>query len=128
MITEVKDQDLAAAGYIHSKAWKESHKSICSAEFVETHTPQAQMEYLRGQLEAGKTVYMLVEEEPVGIVSVHGNVIENLYVLPEKQNRGFGTAGMIFCVQAQTSERTSWGTLRKEVCPNCCMYGKMLRL
>lgn len=34
---------------------------------------------------------MLVDEHPVGIVSVHGSMIENLYVLPEKQRKGYGS-------------------------------------
>ena len=34
---------------------------------------------------------MLVMEEPVGIVSIAGNVMEDLYVLPDQQNKGFGT-------------------------------------
>ena len=34
---------------------------------------------------------MLTEHKPVGIVSVTGNLIEDLYVLPEYQNQGYGT-------------------------------------
>ena len=91
MILEVNEENLPAAGRIHSEAWKESRKGFCSAPFVEKHTPEAQTEYLRRELAAGKRVYMLVEEKPLGIVSVWGSLIENLYILPGEQNRGHGT-------------------------------------
>ena len=41
---------------------------------------------------------MLVEEEPVGVVSVTDSLIEDLYVLPEKQNMGYGTELLQFAV------------------------------
>ena len=68
---EVTELNLADAGRIHSESWKESHRSFCSAEFVEKHTTAAQAEYLRREMNTGKTIYMLIDESPVGIVSVH---------------------------------------------------------
>ena len=91
MIVTVTEENISLAGLVHSESWKESHKGFCSPEFVASHTPEAQADYLRREMDAGKRLYMLVEEIPVGIVSVHGNRIENLYVLPEMQGRGFGT-------------------------------------
>lgn len=38
-----------------------------------------------------KRIWMLIDNVPVGIVSRNGAVIENLYVLPEWQRRGYGT-------------------------------------
>lgn len=86
----VTEQNIAEAGRIHSESWKESHRSFCSAEFVEKHTPTAQADYLRRENAAGKQLYMLIDEYPVGIVSVDGDLIENLYVLPEEQRKGYG--------------------------------------
>lgn len=54
MIVAVTEENLSAAGYIHSVSWKASHKRFCSAEFVERHTPQAQTAYLRGELAAAE--------------------------------------------------------------------------
>ena len=88
---EVTEQHIADAGRIHSESWKESHRSFCSAEFVEKHTPAAQVEYLRREMDAGKSIYMLIDEHPVGIVSVHGSLIENLYVQPFEQRKGYGS-------------------------------------
>lgn len=95
---EVTESNIADAGRIHSESWKESHRGICSAEFVEKHTPGAQADYLRREMDTGKRVYMLTDEYPVGIVSVHGNLIENLYVLPGEQNKGYGTMLLKFAV------------------------------
>lgn len=46
----VTELNVADAGCIHSESWKESHRSFCSAEFVEKHTPTAQAEYLRREI------------------------------------------------------------------------------
>ena len=96
---EVTEQNIADAGRIHSESWKESHRSFCSAEFVEKHTPIAQAEYLRREMDASKSVYMLIDDYPVGIVSVHGGLIENLYVLPSEQRKGYGTQLLEFAIQ-----------------------------
>lgn len=39
---------------------------------------------------------MLVESVPVGVVSVKDDLIENLYILPGYQRRGFGTRLLAF--------------------------------
>ena len=88
---EVTESNILEAGRIHSESWKESHGSICTAEFLDRHTPGAQADYLRGEMAAGKTVYMRIDNDPVGIVSVHGSLIENLYVLPDQQRKGYGS-------------------------------------
>ena len=41
---------------------------------------------------------MLVDEEPVGVVSVTDSLIEDLYILPEKQNMGYGTKLLQFAI------------------------------
>lgn len=106
-IETVDETNLDTAGYIHSESWKASHRSFCSPEFVEKHTPQAQTEYLRLELAAGKRLYILTDGIPAGIVSVSGNLIENLYVLPEMQNRGYGTTLLNFAA-AQCDTPTLW--------------------
>ena len=88
---EVTELNTADAGRIHSESWKESHGRFCSDEFVEKHTSAAQVEYLCREMDAGKSIYMLIDEYPVGIVCVHGSMIENLYVLPSEQRNGYGS-------------------------------------
>ena len=97
-ITEVTGGTVSAAGAIHAESWRESHRSFCSPEFVAKHTAQAQTEYLRQEMAHGKRVFLLEDGQPVGIVSVQGNLIENLYVLPTQQNRGYGTRLLKFAM------------------------------
>ena len=95
---EVTEQNIADAGRIHSESWKASHRGFCSAEFVDKHTPTAQADFLRREMEAGKRIHMLVIDFPVGIVSVYGGLIENLYVLPTEQRKGYGTRLLAYAV------------------------------
>ena len=107
-ITKVDEANIADAGRIHSESWKESHRSFCSTEFVEKHTPAAQVEYLCLEMNAGKSIYMLIDGYPVGIVSVHGNIIENLYVLPSEQRKGYGSQLLHYAIQQCTGIPSLW--------------------
>lgn len=98
MIIEVDESSLLPAAAIHLASWKESHNDFCSAQFIESHTKKTQEEYLLNELKSNKHLYMLVAEIPVGIVSVKGELIENLYVLPEQQRKGYGTKLLLFAV------------------------------
>ena len=98
-IIKVDEASIAEAGRVHSESWKESHRSFCSAEFVEKHTPSVQAEYLLREMNAGKSIYMLIDKYPVGIVSVHGSLIENLYVLPSEQRKGYGSQLLHYAIQ-----------------------------
>ena len=44
----------------------------------------------------------------MGIVSVHDSRIENLYVLPSEQNKGYGTRLLAFAIQQCTDCPTLW--------------------
>ena len=94
----VCEHDLPAAAEVHAAAWRESHREICSPEFVEAHTVRRQTAYLWGELERGKQLYLLLDGGPVGVVSVWENLIENLYVHPDRQGCGYGTALLEFAV------------------------------
>ena len=108
MIIPVDDTNLTRAALIHSISWKESHRSFCTADFIEMHSPQRQEEYLREKIKSGSHLYMLVDEEPVGIVSVTGSLIEDLYILPERQNMGFGTQLLLYAVSICEGNPTLW--------------------
>lgn len=108
MIIEVNDSNILSAAKIHSESWKESHKSFCSINFIEQHNVAHQEKYLRSEIKAGKKVYMLVDPKPIGIVSVFENLIENLYVLPDEQHKGYGTKLLLFAVQQCPAAPTLW--------------------
>ena len=105
---EVTELNIADAGRIHSESWKESHRSFCSAEFVEKHTPATQADFLRREMNTGKTIYMLIDNYPVGIVSVYGNLIENLYVLPSEQRKGYGSLLLDYAIRHCTGTPSLW--------------------
>ena len=107
-ITKVDEGNITDAGRIHSESWKESHRSFCSAEFVEKHTPAAQVAFLRREMKTGKTIYMLIDNYPVGIVSVYGSLIENLYVLPSEQQKGYGSQLLDYAIRHCSGTPCLW--------------------
>lgn len=107
-IAEVNESNLSIAGKIHSESWKHSHKSFCSKQFVEKHTPQAQTDYLRNEIKAGKQLYILSDEAYIGIVSVFKNVIENLYVHPLYHKQGYGKKLLNYAISLCTETPKLW--------------------
>lgn len=63
MIVPVDETNLLQAATIHSISWKESHRAFCTPDFIETHTPDRQREYLRNKMNNGTKLYMLIEEK-----------------------------------------------------------------
>lgn len=109
MIEKVENDTLMKAAVIHSVAWKASHNAICSEEFISIHTPERQKEYLSKIIDDGAVIYMLSNDnKPVGIVSVHGDLIENLYVLPEEQNHGYGTQLIKYAIEKCSRNPKLW--------------------
>ena len=108
MIVIVDESNLPEAAAIHSVSWQDSHRSFCSPDFIALHTPEHQREYLRGKMDKGSKVCMLVKNRPVGVVSVTGSLIEDLYILPELQNKGYGTELLKFAVSLCPDVPTLW--------------------
>ncbi len=108
MIIPVDQTNILQAAAIHSISWRESHRSFCTPDFIERHTRERQCEYLRNKMNGGTEIYMLIAEKPAGIVSVTGSLIEDLYVLPEMQNRGYGTELLQFAIGLCTDPPVLW--------------------
>ncbi len=98
MIIQVDASMLPTAAKIHSESWIESHRSFCDEQFLSKHSAEAQLHYLRSEMESGKCLFMLVDKTPKGIVSVRDDLIENLYVLPTEQRNGYGTELLLFAM------------------------------
>lgn len=107
-IVPVDEENLAAAGAVHAAAWQASHRSFCAPDFVAARTPERQTGYLRDKLEKGSHLYLLLADKPVGVVSVTGSLIEDLYVLPERQNRGCGTKLLRYAIEHCDGTPTLW--------------------
>ena len=108
MIIPVDKSNLFQAATIHSISWKESHRAFCTPDFIESHTPDRQREYLSSKMNSGTRLYMLVEEKPLGIVSVTYSLIEDIYVLPDMQNMGYGTKLLQYAIDQCTDTPTLW--------------------
>ncbi|MBQ7491222.1 MAG: GNAT family N-acetyltransferase [Clostridia bacterium] len=108
MIVPADETNLLAAATVHAVSWRDSHRSFCSPTFVALHTPERQREYLRKKMDGGSRIYLLIEDAPVGVVSVTGSLVEDLYVLPDRRNRGCGTALLQFAIRQCTDTPTLW--------------------
>ena len=108
MIAAVDSTNIREAAAVHSASWQASHRAFCSPDFVARHTPEHQMEYLQKKMAGGSRLFMLIAEGPVGLVSVTGSLIEDLYVLPERQNRGFGTLLLQYAIAQCAGVPTLW--------------------
>ena len=108
MIVPVDRTNLSYAAAVHAAAWRESHRVFCTPEFVEQHTTERQAAYLQRKLDAKSRLYLLIEEKPVGVVSVTKNLIEDLYVLPEEQGKGYGTKLLRFAIGICPGTPTLW--------------------
>ena len=101
--------DIADAGRVHAESWRESHRSFCTPAFVALHTAKRQAQYLSDKLAHGAQLYLLrLDGRAAGIVSVTGNLIEDLYILPDCQNRGLGTALLRYAVSRCEGLPTLW--------------------
>ena len=108
MIVAVDETNILQAAMVHSVSWQDSHHSFCSPDFIKLHTPEHQQEYLKVKMNSGSKFYMLVEDEPIGIVSVTDSLIEDLYIFPNKQNKGYGTKLLQFAIKKCTDTPTLW--------------------
>lgn len=90
-IIPVDGSNIGEAARVLSISWQGSHRAFCGEEFVRSRTPENRRAYLERKLAGGSRVFLLKDGAPVGIVCVTGDLIEDLYVLPEKQRQGYGT-------------------------------------
>lgn len=107
-IVEVDESNVEEAATIHSISWQESHKAFCKSDFVALHTVERQKKYILDKMAAGSKFFMLVQKIGVGIVSVNKNIIEDLYILPVMQNKGFGSELLRFACAKCDGKPTLW--------------------
>ena len=111
MVIPVTDENIADAARIHSISWQESHRAFCNEAFILKHDVEHQKEYIREKMKNGSKFFILYDKEPVAVVSVNEGLIEDLYVLPEQQNKGYGTHLLNYVVariQAQGLQPSLW--------------------
>lgn len=118
MFELVTENNIDIAAEIHSISWKDSHKSFCSEEFVQAHSKERQKRYIQDEIKNGKQFYMLVDDEAKGIVSVKDSLIENLYVLPTEQHKGYGTKLLHYAEVLCKDNPTLWILCNNDIARN----------
>lgn len=107
-IIAINESMLDAAAEVHGISWRASHAHICSPATIEAHTTAHQRDYLGKKLQNGARAFLLTDGAPAGVVVVNGNLIEDLYVLPERQGRGYGTALLLHAIRECVGTPTLW--------------------
>ena len=77
---------------VYTVSWRESHRNICSPEFLQNRDYAG---YLREKL--GR-LYLISAGGPVGVFCLDGENFGDLYIHPDHQGRGYGTAGVRFAI------------------------------
>ena len=72
------------------------------------HSPERQEQYIFQKMSEGSRFYLLKDPLPLAVVSVRDSLIEDLYVLPEAQGKGYGTALLRFAVSRCSGVPTLW--------------------
>ena len=102
------EEDFSAAGAVLSEAWRASH-GFCGPDFLARHTPEERTEYLKVGSQQGKRVFTIANGGKVlGLVSLCGSEIGDLYVLPEAQGLGYGRLLLDFAVRQAEGTPTLW--------------------
>lgn len=91
-IQPVTEENFPAALAVYTASWKESHRELCSAEFLQRRDYSG---YLRKRLDG---LFLLTADVPAGIIRCLDGEIGQLYVLPDRQGQGFGTALLRFAL------------------------------
>ena len=108
MIIKVNEENLQTAAEINAESWQKSHSTLYSESFIKQHNAARQKVCLKNSMKDGKRLYMLVKEIPVGIVSIKDNLIEDLYILPAEQHKGYGTELLLFAIKKCSGKPSLW--------------------
>ena len=101
LIIKVTNINIGDAAKVYMESWKDSHKDICSFEFIEKHDLDYMVNYLKEKLENKYDIFIdYVDENPVGTIGINpaDEEICLLYVSPKEQGKGFGTELLDFAL------------------------------
>lgn len=109
-IHPVTQANFPQAANVYRASWRDSHKDICTPEFLERRDCDG---YLQQRLSG---LFLLTEDVPVGIVRIHDGVLSDLYVHPAFQGRGYGKKLVSFAMGQEPGLRlTVLSTNRKAI-------------
>ena len=88
----VTEENFAAATAVYAASWRESHREICAPAFLERRDYAG---YLQSRMEG---LWLILDGEPVGVFRVCEGILSDLYIHPDRQGRGYGTASVRFAI------------------------------
>ena len=91
-IKPVDEQGFCDALEVYRVSWKESHRRICTPDFLENRDYAG---YLRKKM---GTLWLISDIIPVGVFSLDGENFGDLYIRPGSQGRGYGTTCIRFAM------------------------------
>ena len=91
-ILRVSEKNFTSALDVYAISWRESHRNICSKDFLENRDYAG---YLRKKM---GTLWLISDIIPVGVFSLDGENFGDLYIRPDCQGRGYGTTCIRFAM------------------------------
>ena len=101
MIAELNENNLKDAAKVYMDSWKESHREICSSEFIAKHDINYMINFLEEKQKNGYLIFVCyISENPVGIIGINpaDEEICLLYVSPGEQGKGYGSKLLEFAL------------------------------
>lgn len=108
MIETVDESNILEAATVFSISWIESHREICSSEFLSIHTPERQSGEIRRLIGEGWAFYIAFSPSPSGIISVRNGEVSTLYVLPTEERKGVGSSLLEHVEKTSGGETFLW--------------------
>ena len=92
LISLVNESNYQDALEVYTASWQASHTDICSPEFLENRDYAG---YLRKKL---GNLYLISDNGPAGVFCLDGENFGDLYIHPNHQSRGYGTACVRYAI------------------------------
>ena len=100
-IVLVDDRNFRDALCVYRVSWRESHRDLCSPEFLENRDYAGYLRNKQGRL------YLITDGEPVGVFSLNGEEFGDLYIHPNHRSRGYGAGALRYAMTRSSGLRLS---------------------
>ena len=92
LIELVNESNFHNALGVYTASWQESHRKICSPEFLKKRDYAGYLRRKMGHL------YLVSDDRTVGVFCLNGEEFSDLYIQPKDQGRGYGTACLRYAI------------------------------
>ena len=88
MIINVNKTNITDAAKVYMESWKDSHKDICSSEFIEKHDLNYMINFLKEKKKLGYDIFIdYIDKEPVGVVGINRKMKKSVSFIFLRKNR-----------------------------------------